>query len=554
MPLKAYGAVLAALFSELDPPTRTTLGFAAILGQRMNDIDLYSLADLSIGQAMTCLMQLTHLRILRDTGAGLEFRNEIARAHAYLAVPSSLRRSLHSRIADRLLASSQHLEGVAGLDIAWHCMRAGRTAEATTQLVLGAQAAIQRGALHEAEHALSSALPHVDPKDQSRVRVQLAEVLNELDNTASAIDLLAEVLTTEATGPCFDAAFALMSLGRAQSDCHDPEYFRVDVEHLVTVIQSSDSPYVLGLAMRAIAYIAAKLRDTQLCDAILQCVPHDIDIAGSDTDRARIALSRAVLLFYSRRRPAAHALLQEYLATQRTHGGANAALCQALMGLGALELARGEFTAAQPYFAEAYSVAVRIGNERQEGVAAGNLALTADRLGDTELLHRWAEIAAGKLSANDSSYSAVLAEYCLGRAHVRRGHLAEVERCIARLRSDRFDAPQWLSQARDLYVAELCDSIHNKRGATRAGLSATTGRNSSAHTLEFVGLHAKWMARLATPETYSDVRDSLERIAREGDTLDWKDRNDVGLALQYLRRLDQVARPNSVPASATRAH
>ena len=65
---------------------------------------MYALADLTLGQTLSGLVQLTSLWILRETGKGFEFANELLRAEVYASVPSPLRRTLHGSIADRLLA------------------------------------------------------------------------------------------------------------------------------------------------------------------------------------------------------------------------------------------------------------------------------------------------------------------------------------------------------------------------------------------------------------------------------------------------------------------
>ena len=154
----AYRLIHQRLMQELDALTRNVLNLAAILGSRINDIDMYVLADLTVGQTMSGLARLTDMRILRDGGRGLEFCNELVRAETYLNVPSPVRRALHGSIADRLLALHENGRAVPGLEVAWHCIRAGRIEEATPHLLSGAREAMRRGAPHEAERGLSTAM------------------------------------------------------------------------------------------------------------------------------------------------------------------------------------------------------------------------------------------------------------------------------------------------------------------------------------------------------------------------------------------------------------
>ena len=140
--MAAYGRILPRLSGALEPATRNALDLASILGSRLNDLSLYSIVDLSLGQTMAALGQLSELRVLREGERGLEFTNELLRAHVYAALPSPVRRALHASITDRLL----HSESAIGLEIAWHCMRAGRTDEAIPYLLSGAMEAIRSGA------------------------------------------------------------------------------------------------------------------------------------------------------------------------------------------------------------------------------------------------------------------------------------------------------------------------------------------------------------------------------------------------------------------------
>ncbi len=136
MTVDAQGAPDADLFSRLldrvmqslTPAARAVLNLAAILGDRLNDLSMYELVDLTLAQTLSGMSELTGHRILRDGGRELEFRNELLRGQAYLNVPSPLRRALHGMIANRLLAAAENGEAVPGLMLAWHCYRAGREA------------------------------------------------------------------------------------------------------------------------------------------------------------------------------------------------------------------------------------------------------------------------------------------------------------------------------------------------------------------------------------------------------------------------------------------
>src|SRR5690606_11455702 len=125
-PIEVIGQLYSRLVAALDPPTRNVLNLCSILGHRLNDASMYSLVDLTIGQTLSGCSQLTQLKVLRDSSAGLEFTNELIRAHAYLQIPSTMRRTLHAKIAERLIKAESDGEDVGGLEIAWHCYRGGK--------------------------------------------------------------------------------------------------------------------------------------------------------------------------------------------------------------------------------------------------------------------------------------------------------------------------------------------------------------------------------------------------------------------------------------------
>ncbi len=201
-PGEAYQLLLDRLVRTLDAGTRNTLHVAAVLGPRLNDSGLYSLADLKVGEVMTGLTTLVQFRILRDGGDHLEFSNDLVRAHAYYAVPAPMRLLLHRLIADVLLARAAEGDDSLGLEIAWHCMRCGRKEEATKHLLLGGRASIRRGAVHEAERRLESGLSSLTGHRLEEARLLLVELLQEQGrwNESSALlsTFTAERLTASA--------------------------------------------------------------------------------------------------------------------------------------------------------------------------------------------------------------------------------------------------------------------------------------------------------------------------------------------------------------------
>jgi predicted ATPase len=68
--------ILPRITRSLEPTTYNVLNLAAVLGHRLNDMNMYTLVDLSLGQTMTGMAELVNRRVLRDGATGLEFVNE----------------------------------------------------------------------------------------------------------------------------------------------------------------------------------------------------------------------------------------------------------------------------------------------------------------------------------------------------------------------------------------------------------------------------------------------------------------------------------------------
>jgi hypothetical protein len=130
-PAALFRQVLERTVRSFDAGTHNVLNLAAILGHRLNDIPLYAIADLTIGQTLAGMSTLASTRILRDNGHGLEFANELLRTAAYLRVPSPLRRVLHSRLADCFIDDTRR--GIRSLRLEIHGTAwAGRAPEASS--------------------------------------------------------------------------------------------------------------------------------------------------------------------------------------------------------------------------------------------------------------------------------------------------------------------------------------------------------------------------------------------------------------------------------------
>jgi class 3 adenylate cyclase/predicted ATPase len=164
-----------ALFARLRSTSGTArvVETAAIIGSRVERSLLLSTIDLTERQVDEAIAQLVESRVLEPLEvASWRFRHELLREVAAELSPPSLRRRLHSRIADAL--ASAIVKGNPDWPlIARHYERAERYAEAASAYGQASANAGQRGALGEARTYLTHAVTQVERAAPSQDRDQL---------------------------------------------------------------------------------------------------------------------------------------------------------------------------------------------------------------------------------------------------------------------------------------------------------------------------------------------------------------------------------------------
>jgi tetratricopeptide (TPR) repeat protein len=375
-----YGRIFPRLSGRLDPATRNALDLASVLGSRLNDLSLYSIAELNLGQTMAALGELAELRVVRESAKGLEFTNELIRAHVYAAIPLPVRKALHASIADRLLHSESQRTPSIGLEIAWHCMRAGRTDEAIPHLLSGAIDAIRGGAPQSAELALITALPSLQGSDSVNARILLVEALQEQGRWQESLDVLDGLEHAEAHS---HETFALASLAKGYVGLQVDEWLEF-LPTLRDIIRSSNWTRVRIRAAGAVAHATSTLRNRELASEMLDAIA-TIDVSDQDhDDRSLVGLARAQLLFQAGRIDASYELAETLLKELRDRGVANSTMVRLQIGLGAIKGRQGHYGEAVTQHEKALRVALMLGNDTLTTQARVNLAVCYGRLGRYE--------------------------------------------------------------------------------------------------------------------------------------------------------------------------
>ena len=532
-PPAIYRRVLDRIVRTLDPSSHNVLNMAAILGRRLNDTTMYKLADLGVGQTMAGFAELASRRVLRDADVGLEFVNELVRVAAYLGVPSPVRIALHAQIAERLIQDEQKGDQHLGLEIAWHCVRGGREAEATPYLWKGARDALRRGAPHNAERALSTALPHLQGDDKQDALVLLAETLQEQSLWRESLDALAQVPRGTSAGHS-DIGEVLTLRAQRRLQYFRPSELTSASEKLLHLIQNScDSSTKVRASLEA-ASIVSTLRQHADAASLLESLSRLASIPLESNDKAQLLVAQAMLEYTVRDLDASEKTLSEALRTLESEGAANSIGARLYTGIGANLGARGNYSSALPWLTKAYETALRIGSDQVSQLAAGNLCLFCSRLGNyVESLH-WVDRAlspATLLSAYERL--AALQGNLISLAMLGRG--SKVQQAVSERTLQGADYPGWINQSLDLFAADALLLLGRPREAMEYGRSATTGYNQVLHRPCCVGPYARWVARVGVEgaESESAVQ-TLDSLTSQSIAFDRVDQADILSAQAWL--------------------
>ncbi|MGH9962493.1 MAG: hypothetical protein ACREBC_36160, partial [Pyrinomonadaceae bacterium] len=358
----------------MDVTTLNVLNLAAILGHRLNDLSMYALADLSIGQTMTGLATLVSRRVLRDRGHGLEFVNELVRTAAYLGVPSPLRRALHSGIADRFIQEEEKGSEALGLQIAWHCTRAGRLSEATPYLLRGARDALRRGAPYSAERALATAVPSLEGGDRNDALLLLAEALQEQARWQDSLEVLEQASIANNASQT-DLMYVLTTIAQRRLSFLDQEQLGEIPPKLLNFIKTPGPSSSRVRAAVEAASILNILRYRGLTGALLEATSVLESSRLEDDDRCQLLLARAMLLYNHRCHDASIKEIETSLEFLKKGGAANSVVARLYSGLGINYSAQGSYALAIPWLQRAYNTSLCIGSDPVCEQAAGNLSL-----------------------------------------------------------------------------------------------------------------------------------------------------------------------------------
>jgi hypothetical protein len=506
----AYKALIERLIQELAPEVRNVLNLAAMLGNRLNDLEMYGLVDLTLARTMTGMTILTDLRLLRDNGKELGFRNELIRAQAYMDLPSTPRRALHSRVADRLIAG-QTDRPVTGLELAWHCFRGGRPEQGRGYLISGAREAIDGGAVCEAELALLSAIPNLEDPWEANACLLLCEALQ---NQSRWHDSLALLCTHGEWATPDDAvrAFLLKTWAEWESGQLAEVEARERARTIMATGLSGSSADAKSIAFHTLGRLVTDTQDRELAgQALLMCKSMNME-AMTAREGAGFALLLSVSAHFAQSqddvdvaRKCSHAALALHGSNRTSHTTFTLNTIA-----GCVRSSRGLYEEAIPFFNSAMSAARALGHMNAIARSCTNLAMCFGRLAQYE----------EQLATAESGMSALagltdLVWFQLDM-HAAWAHamLGDTNRALSLLKEPRRRSrpvlPNWAQQGHLLLRSDGYRLIGRVGDSLRLAREATTLGNDRLYSRSYAGPYARAIAHISLED--GCVQAGLDRI------------------------------------------
>ena len=536
-PMEAYRQLHERIIESLDPVTRNVLNLSAILGHRLNDVTMYTLADLTVGQTMAGMSQLTTLRVLRDGGDGLEFINELIRAHAYVSVPSAARRVLHGNIADRLIEGERRGQEVQGLEVAWHCIRSGREEEAAPYLLKGARQAIQRGAPGEAERGLRTGLPILKNEQRSEGLILLAEAFQEQYMWTDSLNVIEESWA-EFPESLRDRLYAI----RIHAQHHLGMVGADNMEEIISALFeiTSGAPRI-ELRVTALR-IAARISYMEKCSTHVERFIQLAEDLGLDPNldaNSQLAVHYALSMLRrqvgDRTRSLFH--LESGAAIAKASKIANSLAQSLFMNLGAAQCGEGDYESALIQFRWGYQIGERLRADYVMALAAANQSLCYGRLGKYHLQLEWADTARRLVRDRFVGYRNVQIATNLGLGFALTSQTSEAQRAIEALDQGMPNsAPSWLMQGWQLNKADILMLCGKSTQALNEAAKGISGVNSKLHSNGYAGPFARWIAVLSRTRPITDAEQRVEALAEAIEKYDALDRVEIAAARLLILR------------------
>lgn len=511
-PGEVYGRLLDRLSGALEPTSRNVLNLASVLGSRLNDFSLYGLVDLTLAETMAGLSRLTAMRILRDAGEGLEFINELMRAQAYVMVPSSVRRVLHSKVADVLIERVEGGEGMLRLEIAWHCVRARRKEESARYLIAGADEAIEQGAHVDAERALMTAIPNLSADVQAEAQYRLALVLQDQGQWEESATLLRRFDMAVVPSELADDVVAAKAIAGIATAWARASGSRSEILDLVKIVSCHRSVALRIRAANQIASYVTNTNDREPIEPTLAALAAIDATTLTQHEAGAIAIAKAQLNWPLREFTSITNLLTEADRSAQAIAPDGMLALRAALGRGITLAASGYYEAATPHLERALHIAIRIGNDGIAGNSLATMAMCQQRLGHYESSILLARRALKQTRSPEPPTFALACRFYITFAQAllaRRDEAMDSWKDAAAFATEY--PGTWISQAWSFWGADALWLLGERERAARLAMSELQGSNPVLMEMGLAGPFCRWYAVLAGRDARRPGLDNLLR-------------------------------------------
>lgn len=529
---EALESHLGERLSGLDDESRSILDLASLLGDRLNDLSMYTMLDLSVGRVASSVRLLTGTRLLRGHEGRLGFDNGSTRAYCYADMPQPVRELLHSRIADRLLPADCSDDLPAGFELAWHLIRSDRIDEAVPHLLRGGRDAIHHGDLLKAGHALASSLPVLSGAPLRQAEFMLAEARMELGLWNDSLGQLAALgLHGDEDDRWVSHRDLLVSLNRRWGGNISPREATDELHRLLTIVESSklDREHRAQALSSTVAMLSGSWERQQTV-RLSELANRALEGASDPFERMHVLFAKAWADACLVSRAHAWVPLSEGVSLIQKTGARSVIASRIMLAAGITRCQLGDYHAAVPLITDAFEIAEHVGNRVFLSNAAAGLALASGRLGDRKAQVEWARRSIESATRNEWGVCVLSATYELGVGLALLGRNEEAEQVMAEL-DHRFrgDRPAWITQAWDLYRADIFHYMGMPGRALSNARKATSGTGSTLLNQTVAGPYARWITRLSTDRRHPDPTriGDLNELFAGRDTLDLKDQAEV---------------------------
>jgi tetratricopeptide (TPR) repeat protein len=481
--------VTGMLDAEFVEPERLVVHLASVLDRRVSDLALYAAAGVPQATVLGTLSRMVEQRLLRDGLAGLEWINPTVRTHCYLLIPKALRKHFHEAVAAELLRQMSIGVAIPNLEIAWHCMRAGRHAEACGFIISGARQAIIQGAPHEAELALSTGMSAFDKSNKEEATLVLVEALLELNRPADAISVLSKAPALSENGA--QTADLLMFRARDKLSQLDVTQREAIVRQICKLLLAGVDSATGVLAACTGSDLLEVYGQTSLATELLLASKaiHHQELPPADL--MRLLITQARLEYIPRKMEEANRLLREAERIADAHNIRHSPYLQLLNGLGVTAAAMGHYAQGLEASRKHYIESLRAGDQTRASVACGNLALCCLRLGHYAEAIAWGRRAKEfPTTALDARYNA---EECIGLSYAMVGEKEEALRVVALIFAimDESDVP-FLKRRLELAAADIMMAVGETQRAVEIATKVLTVPAEVSLDLGVAGTVARW--------------------------------------------------------------